>query len=566
MLQAINPLLALSLVLIVGVLGGALAKRLRLPSVTGQILFGVLLGPAALGVFDRGAIDRLQPLTHFAVGLMAVAVGNHLHLRRLRNAKKRLSLLAVFEILFVPTLVLAVLLVVARVRWEIAIVLAAVSIETAPATTLSVVKDARAKGVFVKTLIAGLALDNIACLCLFAIAETAAEMSLHPSPGQVPLDLVLSPLRELAASALLGAGVGVGLVLATRKVVRSDRLATASVIAILLTAGLSDHLDISMPLSCLFLGVALANVRADREEIGHSIFHNFEGAIFAIFFTLAGMELEFGYLLPAAVPALLAVAARGVGKVGAAGLAMRAARATRSLERWLGPAMLPQAGLTVGLILSARENPLLASVRSELLAVGLSVVTINEIMGPVLTRVALARAGDAGKDRARVIDFLHEENIVTDFEARTMEEAIEKLVDVLVQTNRLAIDRSALLASVLERERTMSTCLGDGLAIPHGELAGHASMLGAMGVSRRGLAFDTPDGQPVRCLILIATPASARDRHLEVLAALARAVGSDAAIRDQLYDAKSPAHAYELLHAREGSADYNYFLDDEQAG
>ena len=108
----------------------------------------------------------------------------------------------------------------------------------------------------------------------------------------------------------------------------------------------------------------------------------------------------------------------------------------------------------------------------------------------------------------------------------------------------------------------MSTCIGDGLAIPHGILEEGDDIIGAMAISAEGLSFDTPDGRPIHCMVLLATPPSKRDHHLEVLAALARAIGSDRHIQKQFYSAHSPAHVCEILHAEEESEDFNYFLDD----
>jgi mannitol/fructose-specific phosphotransferase system IIA component (Ntr-type) len=103
--------------------------------------------------------------------------------------------------------------------------------------------------------------------------------------------------------------------------------------------------------------------------------------------------------------------------------------------------------------------------------------------------------------------------------------------------------------------------VGGGLAVPHGVLDDGRGMVGAMGISRRGLPFDTPDGIPVHCVVVLATPPTQRRRHLEVLAALARAICTDQSVQRRLFDVKSPAHAYEILHAEEAE-DFNYFLED----
>ena len=110
-----------------------------------------------------------------------------------------------------------------------------------------------------------------------------------------------------------------------------------------------------------------------------------------------------------------------------------------------------------------------------------------------------------------------------------------------------------------EREAQASTCLGGGLAVPHGILPSGYPMVGAMALSREGLGFETPDGRPVHCMVLLGTSPEERDRHLQVLAALARTIGVDPAFQEQLFNSTSAAHAWEILHG-EDSEDFNYFL------
>ncbi len=132
----------------------------------------------------------------------------------------------------------------------------------------------------------------------------------------------------------------------------------------------------------------------------------------------------------------------------------------------------------------------------------------------------------------------------------------------MIRTHALPVDHAALLASVMERENEASTCFGGGLSVPHAILPEGAPMAGVMALSRDGLDFDTPDGRPVHCMVLLATSRDERDRHLQVLAALSRTVGSDPAFQEQLVSAHDAAHAYELLHGEESEA-FNYFLDEE---
>jgi PTS system fructose-specific IIC component len=563
-----EPLLAVAVVLLAGLAVGRLFQRFGMPAVTGQILAGILLGPSLaqqLGfrpVFDRATLDGLEPLTGFALALVAVTIGSHLNFQRLRNAGRRLAWLALAEAIVTPVLVFAAVKLVRPGAPELALLLAALAVSTAPATIVALVKETRSKGVFVRTLIASVALNNMACILLFELARAAVRAgSGGLSNGELLLALA-TPLRTLVYAAALGGGAGLLLIAGTRHVVRSDRLATASFVAILGTAGLAHWLDCSPLLSCMFLGLTLANVTPDKDELGHAAFSDFETAIYAIFFTLAGMELEFGYIATAGLIALPVFLARGAGKAIAANLAMRIAGATDRVRRYLGLSLLPQAGVAVGLMLVVQDEPSFAGVRDLLLAVGLTVVTANEIVGPILTRAGLRRSGDFGKDRARLIDFLREENIVTGLKVRheTMEEAIHELCRIAVATNHLKIDPEELFASVMEREREVSTCVGGGLAVPHGALPEGDRIYGAMGISRRGLDVPTPDGRRLHCIVLLATPPGQRERHLEVLAALARAIGSDPSVQARLFDVDTPAHAYEILHAEEATG-FNYWLE-----
>lgn len=561
-----NPLLTLALVLVAGISAGAAAKRLRAPAVTGQILAGMLLGPSVAGVLVHAQADQISTVIDFALGLMAVAVGSHLRIRQLANAKFRLGVLLLCESTVTPAFVFVACRYGAGASLPVALVLAAISISTAPATILAIVRESRARGVLTKTLLAGVALDNMACITLFELARGAARSLVNGDTHVTVAASAIDAARLLGLSLALGAGVGAALVALTRRVVRRDRLTALSLVAILLTVGLADQVGASTMLSCLFLGATLGNLTPRKEEIGHSLLSNLEYAIFAVFFTVAGSELHVSSVGKGGLLALTAFAARFVGKWASATVAMRLARATKPVRRYLGVALVPQAGLAVGLMLIVTEDPSLDPLRDVILAVVLTVVLCNELVGPILTRLAVARSGEAGMDRARVLDFLHEEHIVTGFSAATKEEAIRTLAKHLLRTRRLGMEEDELVALVLEREAEQSTCLGDGLAIPHGRRPRGDGVVGVMGLSPEGLRLETPDGQPVHCMVLILTPAGEEHRHLGVLAALARAVGADESARDELFHAPSPAHAYDLLHAGDAAEDFNHFLEADGPG
>ncbi len=558
------PLLLLAIVLVAGIAFGALARQIRLPGITGQIVGGVLIGRAGLDLFGEASLAGLEPLTDIALGLIAVTVGAHLHFQRLRNAVRRLSYLLIAESLITPLLVFSATYWLGGTSFELAMLFGAVSIATAPATILALVRETRSKGVFVKTLTAAVALNNTACIVVFEICRAA--IATHFTLRSESLFDANGALLQLAGPILLGGFAALALDRVTRLAVGPERLSTAAVVALVLTSGLATSIGFSAMLACLVLGAVQTNITHSRSHLVDSVFANFEPAILTVFFTLAGMHLSFEHLEHAGILIVLYFVARIAGKLLSADLALRAAEATERVRQNLGLALIPQAGVAVGLVLLIQDDARFADSADLFAAVVLSVVAINEIVGPVLTRFALNRAGEVGRDRLRLIDFLQEEHITTNFTATTKEGAISNLVDMLLRTHSLRnVDRETLLATVLERESQGSTCLGGGLAVPHGILPEGEAMVGVMALSRDGLEFETPDGRRVHCMVLLGTAPEERARHIQVLAALARTVGTDRAFQDQLFDSKSPAHAYELLHGEE-SEDFNYFMEDALEG
>ena len=417
-----NPFLTLSVVLVAGVGAGLLAKRFHLPAVTGQILVGILIGPSVLEIFELKTIHDLEPIIDFALGLMAVDVGSHLQIKRLGIAKRRLTLLLLLEATLTPAIVFAGVFLIGT-SWYMSLLLATIAISTAPATILAIVKETRSKGVFVKTLVAAVALNNLFCILGFEVAHTVARTTV--TGGTDYGGVWLAPIRQLALSACLGCGVGLSLIAVTRKVVRPDRMTAISMIAILLTIGLAQHFDISVLLSCLFLGVLLANATPDKEEIGHDVFENFEyGDLCRSSSPLAGMELNFKY-------------SRRRGRHPRAGRDVRGARflgKTHSRRTVLHAACehdatacgrlpgtwpcMPQAGLAVGLMLLVTEDAApsppcrrMRDVDPRDRAHGRHAQRGSR---PDHARARRSRVRATwASDRARFIDFIHEEHIIT---------------------------------------------------------------------------------------------------------------------------------------------------------
>ncbi len=546
MLDSGHPLVTLALVLGAGMTAGWLAKRISLPSITGQIVVGVLLGPSLIGVMSVEALHDLTPITDFALGLIAVAVGNHLTVKRLRRELRRLGWLVALEATLTPLLVFIAMRTFGVRDIGLDWMLGAMAIATAPATIVAIVAELRARGAFVRTLVAAVALNNMACVVLFEVARVYAHVD-HGAE-MAPMALLLGPGVKLLAPVVMGLAIAGASVLLTRRVMRSELLASASVVAILFATGVSELLQISPLLTSLFVGVGLANFTPDRDELGHRVFRDFENAIFAVFFTLAGMELDFDYLVQAGGLAVLYVLARAGGKLASAWLVMRVTGAPEPLQRYLGASLIPQAGVAIGLVMVVRDDSTLSDVAGLFLAVGLTSVTLNEIIGPIATRWAVRKSGEAGRDTPGAIDFLRPEHIVVGIEARDLEGAVRELAAKLVTLHDAELDAESLAEEALA-QLDGAMFAGHGLAIPHARVGGSEEVRGVMGIAPDGLTALTPDGERVRCVLLLAVPHGAGDPHIEVAAALGRAIGSDAELERSLLHAPDAQSAFEVLHA-----------------
>lgn len=558
-----HPLLSLSIILMGGLIGGELVSRLHMPRVTGWIVTGIALGALNLPQLELTTLKSFWPLTDFVLGYIAFSVGSHLNFSHLRNAGKRLFFLLATEATITPAIVASAMYFIGGFPIEVALVFAAVAVAQAPGTTMLVVRESRSRGVFTKTLIAAVALIDMVAVMLFVIVD--AELGSADARITGPEFLITSlpyAFKTLAIAAAIGVATALLVIGVARYVVGRKLLGASMVAAIVISWGVADALDVSPILAATFVGVALANMIDDEERVGQSYIDTFSDVLFTAFYTLAGLRLNFSMVVPLFGMVALFFGARMIGKVTSVFTSMSLAGAVKSLRNYMGLALLPHGGVAVGLLFFTQNMPALAGHADSILAIGLAALAINQLVGPSVTRFTLKWSEEAGKEKPRLLDFLREQDITCDFKPKNREEAIRKLADLLYATHEVPIDKEEYVARVLERDREMNTCLGEGLMVPHAALNDEAAddVVGVMGLNREGLDWETPDGKPVHAIVLLAT--ASRQRHLEVLAAFARAIGGDRSIRDQLYHAPSPAHAYHVLHS-DDAHHFNYYIEDQ---
>lgn len=556
--EALNPLLAVALIFAAGYPAGLIARRIGVPSVTGNILAGVLLGPSVFHLFGRDVGHEMEPITIFAMGLAAAVIGGHLSYRRLHNAMRRVASITMLEVPLTFGLVAGGCYLFGA-EAPTALLLGAIATETAPATVFAVIREARAKGMLVKTLMADVALNNVCCLVLFSLVFERLVYLTDPVGG--PWLAVAQTLMNLAVAVGLGALIAVVLMLLTRRLGMPEF--TGVLIAILLAAGGAQYFEASPLLACLAFGVTLGNIDRQGEHLISSL-ESLEPALLTCFFTLAGIELNLGQLPSMGLLGAVYFGARLIGKMAGGTAGAHLGSDVPRIQRNMGMALLPHAGLAIGLVVVLRGDPRVPQeIGSAVTNIVLAAVVLSELVGPPFVRRAVERAGEKGKDRRRIIDFLQEEHILAPLQSRTKPDAIRELAGFLYRTHGLSgVTVDELIASIEEREETLSTAMGLGVAIPHARVPVGPEIAGVMGISREGIDFEAPDGEPVHVIVLIATPPEHQDRHLEVMAAVARMM-SDPKVRAELSVATNPARAFDAIES-EVNPSYNYFLDDDE--
>ena len=413
-------LLSLSVSLLCGLLLSRLAKKIQLPAVTAYLVSGVLIGPFLLG---RLGIDGLGITAHhlekfgiisdLALGFIAFSMGNEFRRSQLREVGRRAAIIGVFQAVFTTIIVDAALIglhfiMPDRLSLSAAIVLGAVATATAPAATLMVVRQYKAKGPVTDTLLPVVAIDDAVGLVVFAISFGVAKSL---SLGDVDvMSVILEPLLEVILSLVLGLMMGALFTQCEKYFHSRSKRTSVSVAFVMLTVALSSisfnigniHVAFSSLLSCMMLGTVFCNICDVSEELMDRM-DRWTAPVLILFFVISGAELDLSVFGESAV-VLIGIAyilSRSLGKYFGAGISARMTVSDSNIVKYLGITLLPQAGVALGMALKAMElGPDGAIVRN----ITLFAVLIYEIVGPYLTKVALTGAGEIkaeGKTSAR---------------------------------------------------------------------------------------------------------------------------------------------------------------------
>lgn len=384
----LNTLTDLALMIFAGMFCGRMAKHLRLPNVTGYLVAGLLIGPSVLGLLSGSFLEATSLISTVALGFIAFSIGNEFKMSYFREVGVSPVVIACLESLFAVLFVFAGLLISGQ-KVAFSLVLAAIAAATAPAATIMVIKQYHARGPVTRTLLSVVAIDDATALILFSVSVAIAQAILGTA-GSL-LGSVLSPLWEIGGALCVGAVLGFVFLIPLRFFKKSGNRLSLIIGFIFAGLGIAQWLGLSDLLLCMAMGAVLANFSANINNL-MDLSDSITPPIFMLFFVASGAELQLSVLPTVGLIGVIYIVLRVLGKMFGAAMGGAICRTEHEVRKYLGPCLMPQAGVAIGLSLAAAN--VVPEYAAEIRAVILCGTLIYELIGPAVTKLSLKKAGE----------------------------------------------------------------------------------------------------------------------------------------------------------------------------
>ena len=376
-----------------GLLLTHLAKKVNLPNVTAYLIAGLIVGPYCLNLFSENMLAGISELTSIALGFIAFSIGGEFKWESLKRVGVKALIITIFQALAALAAV-DVVLILCGFDLPLSLTLGAIATATAPAATLMVVRQYRAQGTMTNTLLSVVAMDDAIGLAAFAISLAMAQ-SLTSGAAPTVQNMLISPLLEIGLSLVVGAALGTVLSFLLRFFrSRANRL-SLMIAAVFAGVALSDCWGLSALLTCMAIGAAMVNLRADSGALIENT-DRWTPPLFMLFFIISGAELDLQVLTNVGLLGALYLVARSLGKYFGSALGACVVKSEPKIRKYLGLTLLPQAGVAIGMAQVVIAK--LPEYGEVIRAVVLCATLVYELVGPVITRIALSRAGEIPAD------------------------------------------------------------------------------------------------------------------------------------------------------------------------
>lgn len=385
----LNTLTYIAIMLMAALIAGKIVKLMKLPNVTGYLVIGLLLGPHCLGILTQNLLDSMNIITELALGCIAFSIGAEFKISFLKKVGKAPIIIGVMEGLGAVVIVDVCLLLLGY-DITFALAMGAIASATAAASTLMIVKQYKAKGPVTNTLLPVVALDDAVALMAFGISMAAANVISSHGTASIG-KLLIAPVIELIGGLAFGTLLGLLMVFLVNVYTgRGNRLAL-TMMMICLCVGVSDLVGFSSLLACMMLSFVFVNMSKYRSKIYEPL-DRITPPIYMMFFIISGASLDVTIIASVGLVGAVYVVGRVVGKALGAALGAKMSKAPKVVSRWLGLTLVPQEGVAIGLATSAAAS--LPEYGARIKTIVLCGVVIYELIGPVITKAVLKKAGE----------------------------------------------------------------------------------------------------------------------------------------------------------------------------
>ena len=371
--------------LLAALIAGKIVKQMRLPNVTGYLVIGLLIGPNCLKLLSEELIDHMDLVTELALGCIAFSIGAEFKMSFLKKVGKAPIVIGITEGMGAVFVVDTILLLLGY-DVSFALALGAIASATAAASTMMIVKQYKTKGPVTNTLLPVVALDDAVALVAYGLSMAVANVI--SSSGSAPVGKLLI---AIFGGLLFGAVLGVIMTLLVKVYTgRGNRLAI-TIMMICLCVGVSDMVGFSSLLACMMLSTIFANISKQSDKIYEPL-DRITPPIYMMFFILSGASLDVTVIVSVGVVGAVYVVGRIIGKALGAAFGAKISKAPKVVQKWLGLTLVPQEGVAIGLATSAGKS--LPQYAAQIQTIVLCGVVIYELIGPVITKLALKKAGE----------------------------------------------------------------------------------------------------------------------------------------------------------------------------
>ena len=400
-----NTLLAIALAMAVGLALTRLAKKAGVPNVTAYLIAGLIVRYFMKWI-DSEAFEGLDVITNVALGFIAFSIGSSFKLKHIRHIGKSVVVITVFQAVMTVLLVDAALLILHfgfnKISLSEALCLGAIATATAPAATLMIVRQYKARGIVTDTLLPVVAFDDAIGLIIFAISLAVAKALAVSGAALSITEVLVLPLLEIILSLTFGSILGVILSFATKIFQsRANRisLCVAVVIAGVGLCTVIPNFPLSDLLTCMAIGVIYANMNKESGQI-FDLMDRWTAPLFLLFFIISGAELDLSLIPLVGLIGIVYLASRSFGKYYGAYLGAKVVGADSNVKKYLGLTLLPQAGVAIGMAQKVANTPELVSagLATSVVTVTLCATLVYELLGPIIAKWALVKAGEIKKE------------------------------------------------------------------------------------------------------------------------------------------------------------------------